>query len=198
MAEFLREPEVWKEAIEAEMRQLFQEKEALERSTLRDLQRIKEGGAVVELIPSKLVITVKPGPRRKIRIVACGNYVENKEGEELFASGADASALRMLLKVASEERWSLLTVDIRVAFLNAPLTTTTKNGDPMEENVVFALKPPSLLVKLGYAGGQEAWITKKAMYGLRQSPRSWSLYRGRTMAELKFPGLHQRQARFGA
>ena len=63
-------------------------------------------------------------------------------GEELFAPGADASALWMLLKAAAEERWSLLTVDIRVAFLHAALTTTTKDGELTDEEVVFALKPP--------------------------------------------------------
>ena len=193
VAEFLKDSNSWDEAIMSEMRQLFHEKEALEKTTLRRLQEEKERGAMVELIPSKLVITLKPGPRRKVRIVACGNYVEFK-GEELFASGADASALRMVLKAAAEGGWSMLTVDIRVAFLNAPLTTTRKDGTMTEEEIIFALKPPSLLVRLGYAEPHEAWITKKAMYGLRQSPRSWSLYRDQTMASLELHGLRLRQA----
>ena len=193
VAEFLKDSNSWDEAIMSEMRQLFHEKEALEKTTLRRLQEEKERGAMVELIPSKLVITLKPGPRRKVRIVACGNYVEFK-GEELFASGADASALRMVLKAAAEGGWSMLTVDIRVAFLNAPLTTTRKDGTMTEEEITFALKPPSLLVRLGYAEPHEAWITKKAMYGLRQSPRSWSLYRDQTMASLELHGLRLRQA----
>ena len=68
VAEFLRETDCWKEAIEAEMKQLFEEKEALEKSSLKNLPKEKERGTMVELIPSKLVITPKPGPRRKIRI----------------------------------------------------------------------------------------------------------------------------------
>jgi len=42
---------------------------------------------------------------------------------------------------------------------------------------MYVLKPPTLLVKLGHADASEAWIAEKAMYGLRQSPRSWSIYR---------------------
>ena len=44
----------------------------------------------MEVVPSKLVITRKAGGRRKIRIVACGNFIPKKEEEDLFASGSDA------------------------------------------------------------------------------------------------------------
>ena len=190
--EFLKEPEKWKEAVQAELFQLFEEKKALVKATLQDLQKMKENQTTVELIPSKLVITIKPGPRRKIRVVACGNFVEFK-GEELFAAGADSSALRLTLKTAATKEWDILTVDIRVAFLNAPLTTTMKDGSE-DGNAVFALKPPHLLVRLGYASSQEVWIAEKAMYGLRQSPRSWALHRDQTLQSLTIQGLQLRQA----
>ena len=90
--EFLQEKDLWRGAIQAEMNQLFDEKKALVRSSLSYVQSLKETGRPIEIIPSKLVITLKPGPKRKIRIVACGNFLEFK-GEELFAAGADASAL---------------------------------------------------------------------------------------------------------
>ena len=129
-----------------------------------------------------------------MRIVACGNFIESRAGEELFAAGADASALRLTLKVAAEERWRILTVDIKVAFLNAPLVTTTRDQGKVQEDVVFALKPPVLLVKLGYAQSSEAWIAEKAMYGLRQSPRSWSIYRDRVMMDLEIEKINITQA----
>ena len=144
VAEFLRETDCWKEAIEAEMKQLFEEKEALEKSSLKNLPKEKERGyhGGVDTVKIGYYAKAWTSPQNPYRIVACGNFVENKVGEELFAPGADASALWMLLKAAAEERWSLLTVDIRVAFLNAPLTTTTKDGELTDEEVVFALKPP--------------------------------------------------------
>lgn len=158
---------------------------------MSELQALRGRGVEVELIPSKLVITLKPGPRRKVRIVACGNFIESRAGEELFAAGADASALRLTLKIAAEERWRILTVDIKVAFLNAPLVTTTRDQGKVQEDVVFALKPPVLLVKLGYAQSSEA---EKAMYGLRQSPRSWSIYRDQVMMDLEIEEINITQA----
>ena len=191
--DFLQEAEKWRGAIEAEMNQLFEEKQALVRSTLADVQRLKAEGRSAEIIPSKLVITMKPGPKRKVRIVACGNFLAFK-GEELFAAGADASALRFALKIAAEEKWRIVTVDIKVAFLNAPLVTTTKDHGTVQDGVMFVLKPPALLVRLGYAKESEAWIAEKAMYGLRQSPRSWSIYRDQVMSELQLENLTIQQA----
>ena len=188
--EFLRDAEEWRPAVEAEMKQLFEEKKALIATNLNYVQQLKQVGKFVTVIPSKLVITLKPGPRRKVRIVACGNFIEFR-GEELFASGADSAALRLLLKIASEGRWNLLTVDVKVAFLNAPLVTSRKDGS--EEDQIYALKPPSLLLRLGYAKEDEVWIAEKAMYGLRQSPRSWSLHRDSTLVNLVIPGLKLRQ-----
>ena len=191
VSQFLKEHEMWRPAIMAEMNQLFEEKGALRRTTMADLQDLRERGVEVELIPSKLVITMKPGPKRKIRIVACGNYVESK-GEELFAAGADSTALRLALKLTAQLKWTLLTVDIRVAFLNAPLTTTLKDGS--EDTAVFALKPPALLVKLNFAKSDEVWVAERAIYGLRQSPRSWSLHRDEVLRGLHLRGYELRQA----
>lgn len=187
--DFLKEKDLWGPAIRAEMDQLFTEKKALRRTTMAELQELRGRGVEVELVPSKLVITLRPGPRRKVRIVACGNFIESRAGEELFAAGADASALRFTLKVAAEERWKVLTVDIKVAFLNAPLVTSTRDQGMVQEEVTFVLKPPSLLIKLGYAQSSEVWIAEKAMYGLRQSPRSWSIYRDSVMMDLKIDGI---------
>ena len=190
VSQFLKEPEKWRPAVMAEMNQLFEEKGALRRTTMAELQDLREKNFEVELIPSKLVITMKPGPKRKIRIVACGNYVESK-GEELFAAGADSTALRLALKLTAQMRWTLYTVDIRVAFLNAPLTTTLKDGS--EDKAIFALKPPALLVKLKFAEENEVWVAERAIYGLRQSPRSWSLHRDETLRGIQLPGYTLRQ-----
>ena len=191
ISQFLREHEMWKPAVLAEMNQLFEEKGALRRTTMAELQDLRAKNFEVELIPSKLVITMKPGPKRKVRIVACGNYVESK-GEELFAAGADSTALRLALKLTAQLKWTLYTVDIRVAFLNAPLTTTLKDGS--EDKAIFALKPPALLVKLNFAEKDEVWVAERAIYGLRQSPRSWSLHRDETLRGLQLPGYTLRQA----
>lgn len=77
--ELLREAAKWDEAIKKELPQLFEEKQILRRIDEREF---------------KVVITLKPGPTRKNRLVACGNFVDQPtaEGKDqcLYASGADA------------------------------------------------------------------------------------------------------------
>ena len=70
--------------------------------------------------------TVKPSPevksgKRKIRIVGCGNYAEGDPDTELFASGTNALSVRIALAVAAQLLWHGLSMDIRTAFLNAPM-----------------------------------------------------------------------------
>ena len=50
---------------------------------------------------------------------------------------------------------------------------------------MVVLKPPHLLVKLGYVKSDEYFLVEKAMYGLRQSPRSWCVYRDQVISALK-------------
>lgn len=69
----------------------------------------------MEVVPGKLVTTLKPGPdggKRKARFVACGNYTEKDAQDELYAGTGDAVTLRILVKVASERGWEGLIIDV--------------------------------------------------------------------------------------
>ena len=107
----------------------------------------------VEIAPSKMVLTLKPGPRRRARMVGCGNFCQKQEGQDLYAGGADTVAVRYVLKRGAEAGWTGCVIDIKAAFLNAPLQA--EDGDR-----VVVLKP------------DEYFLVEKAMYGLRQTPRS--------------------------
>ena len=82
----------WLAAIDAEVQSLLEgKKEALKKITRKELEEIQEKaaqqGRTVEIIPSKLVFTIKAGPnggKRKTRWVICGNYDSNPP----FSSGA--------------------------------------------------------------------------------------------------------------
>ena len=179
VVELLAEREKWKEPIESELRQLFEEKRALVKLTEKEFEELKQKyGHEMVVIPMKPVITKKPGPRRRFRMVACGNHVEKAANEDIYASGADALAVRYALKRAAEEQWKGTILDIKVAFLNAPL------ADDEDEMVTVILRPPALLVKLGYAKPGEHYKADKAIYGLRQSPKRWSSYRDRKLMEM--------------
>ena len=148
-------------------------------------------GIRLEVLPSKVVITLKPGPRRKIRLVACGNFVDPTTADQkdqcLYASGADAVCLRYVLKRSAEESWRASVLDIRIAFLNAPLDIEAEGQEP----TMVVLKPPSLLLKTGHVGPKEYYLAQKAMYGLHQSPRCWGLYRDQVLRNMRSTQGHR-------
>ena len=43
-----------------------------------------------------------------------------------------------------------------------------------------------LLTKLGYTDPNECWMALKAMYGLRQSPKTWGDYRDSTLSTVSW------------
>ena len=63
---------------------------------------MEKSGRLVEKIPGKLVATRKaPSGKRKVRIVACGNFLEKPLGEpseSISAGGADALLIRIQLR----------------------------------------------------------------------------------------------------
>lgn len=92
--------------------QRVSEKEALD--LVHDAE---EKGQRAEIIPGMGVFTRKAGDgRRRARIVCCGNYMEARSGDEVYA-GADSTQLRAMLRVASLHDWHCLSLDVKSAFL---------------------------------------------------------------------------------
>ena len=105
-------------------------------------KKAEEEGKKLEIIPSKLVFTVKPSPdhkegKKKTRWVVCGNYEEKKEGEENYSGGADATSLRLLAWIASRMKWAGCILDVRTAFLNAQM-----EQEPDED--LLLVQPPHI------------------------------------------------------
>ena len=174
----------WKEAAKSEIDSLLFEKEALEEITAEEFEekkrKAKEDGRRMEVIPSKVVFTKKPGPqggKPKVRWVVCGNFEERKEDEENFSSGADATAFRVLVWLASQRQWEGRSVDVKTAFLNAEWSE-----GPQETAVV--IKAPTILVENGALEPGRYYIPKKAVYGFRRSPRLWGACRDEAMEEM--------------
>ena len=182
--ELAKDVDLWDEAIRKELDAMFKDKEALRRITTEEKKKLEEGGGRVVVVPSKLVITRKAGGRRRVRVVACGNFQEKTEEEDTSTGGSDAITFRVALKKAENEDWEGATADIRVAFLNAPWYP--EDEEEQEEVEIAIMKPPHLLVKLGYAEACEWWMVQKAVYGFRKSPKKWSKHRDRTMQDIKW------------
>ena len=180
--EVISDKERWAASIKTELDSLMTEKQALRRVPPREAEKlIKEKGSKLSVVPAKAIFSVKAGSsRRKTRLVVCGNHVErDTEAEgDTFAGGTDITAIRLQVKVAMERKWTMSALDIKSAFLNADL-----HEEREPENLV-AMRPPTIMVRLGYAEPGELWLIDKAMYGLRQSPRRWSDHRDAELAKL--------------
>ena len=162
----------WIPAVESETRSLLEEKEALQKLTPVEYRELKaraaREGRHIEELPSKMVWTLKPDPnaprvgKRKARWVICGNYEEDAD-QNNYSGGADATAFRVMLKKAAIMGWSGSTLDVKTAFLNAEL-------DEEEEGYVV-IRPPHILVAQKFLNAEDVFLAKKAVYGLRRSPR---------------------------
>ena len=169
----------WIGPIKAEYDQLVSESRAVKPVTLQELEKMP-GYQSMELAPSKLVTTVKaPHGKHKARIVICGNLVTSAQGDkpkeqvdrsELYAGGADATAIRcMVRKTAMTDGWDMGVLDIKGAFPLAPRRR--------EQDCLMMTVPPKVLVQAKICSADERWLIQKAMYGLETSPADWSVFR---------------------
>ncbi|CAE7746100.1 RE1 [Symbiodinium necroappetens] len=162
----------WVEAIRKEVNALI-ESGTLRRISLAEARQLEKESRVT-FAPAKCVFTLKPPQeagkqaRRKCRVVICGNHVrDNLEFGDLYASGTSSDALRVSLVIAALRCWLGAVSDITGAFLLA-------NWPP--DLPKYGIYPPRVVKDSGVTEA-EAWIVERPLYGLRESPRIWSLYR---------------------
>ncbi|CAE7938651.1 unnamed protein product, partial [Symbiodinium sp. KB8] len=177
--------EKWRSAI---VKELGVVEKGFYRTTVDGVRSLKRTRRVQEL-PAKMVYTMKPPTepgepgteafkcKRKARIVCCGNFNSEDPGD-VSASRAAAESLRCVLTLTAMRRWSAGGLDIGGAFMLTPL-------DDGEGAVLFAVTPPAILARLGLVAPDERWILTHAMYGLRQSPKLWSVFRDKTVKAMK-------------
>ena len=87
----------------------------------------------------------------------------------------DTTSLRLLIKLAAQRRWSLGKLDIKTAFLNAPL-----------HNYTVVVRPPQLAILLGLAEAGGLWLLLRTLYGLRVAPKAWEEERDKQLREAKW------------
>ena len=128
---------------------MFERHRALQRTCKDEVDGWISQGKVVEFLPSKALFHKKGGTgRHKTRIVTCGNFAKAGNGEEpgsTYAGGIDSTSLRIQLghcghQKARDCRWTAGALDIRTAFLLAPLE---------QSNRILVLRPPKVLISAG-------------------------------------------------
>jgi len=116
-----------------------------------------------KVISSKFVFKAKPTPtgelaKLKARVVARG--FQQRQGidyTEKFSPTARSTSIRILLAICTLLGWTSDQTDVFVAFLNTTLHET-----------VYCMPPPPVVLPAGHA-----WLLRKSLYGLVQSPRGW-------------------------
>ena len=193
--------ELWREAAVSELVSLLKEKKALALVTKRSLD-YESAGTTVTILPAKMVWLRKAGGRFKARLTACGNFMPATAGAELAATGVDACTLRIALSHAVRKGWCGATTDVATAFLNAPLLHPPPMTTSCPDSVI-ALRIPKVLTRnhcleefLPEQGEGEEWfmLVLRALYGLDQSPRDWSIVRD---SDLSKAVVHIGQQSFG-
>eukprot|EP00439_Symbiodinium_sp_Y106_P019156 s3996_g2.t1 len=150
-------------------------------------QELKKCG--LKVLPGKAVFTAKPPSdseppgqkfKRKCRIVVCGNFLPH-EDMNVFASGTSADTLRISVAMAVVRGWCVGSTDVSNAFTLAP----------MPKHLLYGVAPPAIVIAAGVAKGTDTWQIDRVLYGLREAPRLWSLFRNQRLAgaEICFEGI---------
>lgn len=109
------------------------------------------------IIDVKWVYRIKSNGQFKARVVAKGFQQPYHEHEESYSPVARMCTLKLLLSIACQENWDIQQMDVQTAFLNGTIKSEVyiypPDGYKIDENKVCLLK--------------------KALYGLRESPRDW-------------------------
>ena len=104
----------------------------------------------------------------------CGNFLPQGQ-DNLYASGTSADTLRISISYAVLRAWTAGCTDIANAF------TLT----PMPQELLYGVSPPTVV---GLAGGSvpgETWKIERVLYGLREAPGLWSLFRNERLQNAK-------------
>ena len=121
---------------------------------------LKQGA---KLLPGLAVFTAKP-TKDKCRAVVCGNFAPKRENQIVYTSQADVTAIRAAVRLAAYKQWDVGSVDVKTAFLNAPL-------DSLGGSIIL-VRPPSVFVEANATPKGSVWRLHRALYGLREAPRA--------------------------
>ena len=170
-----RSPAEWIQAMLEEYQGLQKAVRPLDEATL---DQWRSEGTPFEVIPAKVICSIKaPNGRRKVRCVCCGNFMCNDRWTKIdtYSGGIDAVTLRAFLRFAGLRRLDLGVIDVKQAFLSAPLLS---NG------VEIVVMTPAMFRRHGICQ-ERYWTVFQALYGLTISPRSWAVFRDDTLTQLQ-------------
>eukprot|EP00959_Pyramimonas_sp_CCMP1952_P432125 9049194-Pyramimonas_sp.AAC.1 len=100
----------------------------------------------------KAVWTRKRGGVHKCRGCVCGNFATKDPTEQVWTAQAETSSVMAGLRLAQIRRWSIGKLDIKGAFMYAPLP----------DDLLVVVRPPKIWVTLGLVPPDTLWTLRKA------------------------------------
>nr|GFB05447.1 ribonuclease H-like domain, reverse transcriptase, RNA-dependent DNA polymerase [Tanacetum cinerariifolium] len=119
--------------------------------------------------------------KHKARLVAKG-YIEEHgiDFEEVFAPVARMETIRLLLAIATNNKWEVHHLDVKYAFLHRDL-----------KEEVYITQPEGFIKR---QDNGKVYGLIKALYGLRQAPRAWNIKLDNSLKSLDFKKCALEQA----
>ena len=190
LSEVYADIESWKAPLLDEFNSIVTTHRAMRHISRSEIRDLEKSGKQIQYVPGKLVATVKAGTAaKKARIVACGNFLgkERPSGSptlsksDIFAGALDSLGLRAQLAASAVSAWKGAVLDVKTAFLTAPLQTKRSHR-------IVILRPPKVLVSAGIIEEGSLFLIEKALYGLQESPQDWCVERDRRFASIRWVG----------
>ena len=143
----------------------------------QELKDMEKRGIKTEVLPAKAIASKKPPNKRKGRIVVCGNFAQSRDDQDVSVGGVCAMAVRGVVHSAACNDWTLGSIDVTGAFLQAPRR---------ERGVVTIVQPPRLLQQMKIVKATEKWKVCCALYGMVESPGDWAIHRDGRMKKISW------------
>ena len=119
------------------------------------------------IVGGRWVYTVKTGPKKAETFKACYvakgySQVSGSDYHETFSPTARMSSIRVLLQHAVQNDMLVHQMDVKTAYLNAPI------------DCEIFMEQPKGYEKAGKNGERLVYKLRKSLYGLKQSGRNWN------------------------
>ena len=188
--------DTWREAIGEEVASVINKRKAGAFKTESEVREMESKGEYqIVRVPGKLVAAIKPPRKLKARLVACGNFLQREKTKksstldrtDLYCSNLDIFSLRTQLATGIQKGWKAASIDVKTAFLTAPFQAGRTSGSNPVPKLIM-VKVPRAVTLAGFAPAGSYIQVHKALYGLQESPHSWSLDRDRKLAQACWKG----------
>ena len=152
-----KDKDLWIEAMNSELQNFY------DNNTMTFVKKLPPG---IKPTTTKWVYTIKKDgngniSKYKARLVARG-FTQKKgiDYDLTYSPTLSIDSLKLIIALASKLNWDLMQLDIKAAYLNAPL----------DKNIYVTIPPGDVNFGKGY------WLLRKALYGLKQSGRQWNIH----------------------